>query len=171
MKKKDIIALHLKNEAYPAFAANEFIHGGVLSLPKNVIKEYPEKTYIYEFDKDTLSVFKDKKKVQSVKIERSLDYITRLLIIFDITARAANQGYKIDLTQVKNHNGKKVKKQAFDSLYSVLTPPNASELKEEELFKYLKLVAEDNPSENVPKDIQDGYHFILKHYLEVRKND
>lgn len=169
MNSKEIIKKHIEKGAAPTFKGQKLINGGVLTIPKNMIRQIPEQEYIYEIDGDVITIYRNQSKINTIKCK--YDYASRLFIILDIIARSTNQGYKFSLTQVFRESGKLVKKEAVTAMFDVLSPlENVDKEMEKVLFEAMKKIIYNDDSV-ISDDILDGYEFIMSHYLEVRKNE
>jgi hypothetical protein len=169
MQFDEILKLHEEYEAVPKFFLQPAVQGGVLKLPTNVIKMFPEREVIYEVDNGQILVYENKTKTRSLKID--FNYAIIPIMIIDIKISCENQGYAIDLCKIydSNNESKNDGDVLIDLFNSLNTKVGKRDLKlMESLIDFI-----DNPEDSEPVDdsVKEGFKFCYNYYMENIQND
>lgn len=166
---KDIIDIHEEYGAVLKFYLQPAVNGGVLKLPSNIIKMFPEREVIYEVDNNEILVYENKTKTRSLKVD--LNYAIISTMIIDIKVACERQGYALDLCKIYNSSNECVNESdvMVDLLKFLIIKENKKDYKlMDAIINFM-----DNPEsiEKIDSSIEEGFNFCYNYYMENIEND
>lgn len=169
MQLEEILKIHEEYDAIPKFFLQPAVKGGVLKLPSNIIKMFPEREVIYEVDNDEILIYENKTKTRSIKID--YNYATVCIMIIDIKIACENQGYAIDLCKIYNSANESLSDgDILVDLFKYLTDKAGKrDLKLMETM--IDFIDNLDTMEPVDDSIKDGFKFCYNYYMENIKDD
>lgn len=145
----------------------------MLKIPVNVIREIPEKEYIYELESGKVSIYTGGKKLTTLEAP---EYAIRCLVAIDVMVRVINSGYSSALTRVYNKAGEETTtsdeelQKPISKIIYVIDEIKLGKKLETKLLNCVQNVIDgENPS--VDDAIKVGFDVIRKHYLENINDD
>lgn len=169
MQLEEILKIHEEYDAIPKFFLQPAVKGGVLKLPSNIIKMFPEREVIYEVDNDEILIYENKTKTRSIKID--YNYAIVCIMIIDIKIVCENQGYAIDLCKIYNSANESLSDgDILVDLFKYLTDKAGKrDLKLMETM--IDFIDNLENMEPVDDSVKDGFKFCYNYYMENIKDD
>lgn len=170
MKFEDILKIHEEYDAIPRFYLKPAVKGGVLKLPSNIIKMFPEREVIYEIDNNEILIYENKIKARSVSVQ--LNYAVVSTMIIDMKATCEKQGYSLDLCKVYNSEDEYIGK-GEDVMIVLLKSLLTKESKKDEKLMQAVIDFMFNPEtiDKIEPSIEEGFQFCYNYYMENIDND
>jgi hypothetical protein len=162
------LKMHFDNDYYATIKAlpkqknKSPVRGLILEMPPNFLAETVGHTILYEVDGESVSLYRDKKKIQNIPCPA---YAVRPLIIVDVAIRMSESGIHPKVCKMIDAAGK-VKNEKYDMVNLIVKPDKETLLLEKSLDERFLDFLYEGIEDNVPKDILSGFKVLMSRYCE-----
>lgn len=161
--------MHLKNNYTVSVSAIKGLPGLKVEIPKNIFTDTEAKTYIYEVEPGKVSIYANRRKVESIECP---DYAIRSFICVDIDSKVTKSRMSQNLIRYLTVDGEVIPKVKGGHPINTILPMD-SEINELESLldnAIVNVSGSKNASENeIPEEIYEGFLIVVNRFISENK--